>query len=535
MRNLVSIGLLFSGICFLLSMVIAVSPTLPSGETAFQWLWFDRAALAAAASIVVGLLLCRKGMGLELDFSTVVSWALIGWAAVQAVIGLRQVFGFEASGHALYALTGSFFNPGPYAGYLAMALPVCLYEYLCIERERAWRRYVAGGVGLLLLCVLPATMSRSAWLAAGVSCLWVYGCLAGWGKRLQKVWEKKSWRLLAAAVGICLLVCLAGMLLFSLKPDSARGRLFMWRMSARAVAEKPWSGYGLGNFSAAYGEAQAGYFAAGGYTEWEERVAGSPEYAFNEYVQSAVEMGIPLTLGLVALLVGCGYVGWWKHRYGVCGALLSLGVFAFSSYPLQLPVFLVTGVCLLAACLLGKSRKVWWIFALCVAAAGGGRLSGDRAVVEACREWANARTLYHAGAYGVAEEEYKQLYPLLRGRASFLFEYGHGLHKQGKYEASNRVLEEAAKHSCDPMIWNIRGKNHQALGNGKEAEQCFLHAMHLLPGRIYPYYLLAKLYASAGYRHPEKLEEMKHLVRCKEPKVPSMAIREMREEVERLE
>lgn len=535
MRNLVSIGLLFSGICFLLSMVIAVSPTLPSGETAFQWLWFDRAALAAAACMVVGLLLCRKGMGLELDFSTAVSWALIGWAAVQAVIGLRQVFGFEASGHALYALTGSFFNPGPYAGYLAMALPVCLYEYLCIERERAWRRYVAGGVGLLLLCVLPATMSRSAWLAAGVSCLWVYGCLAGWGKRLQKVWEKKSWRLLAAAVGICLLVCLAGMLLFSLKPDSARGRLFMWRMSARAVAEKPWSGYGLGNFSAAYGEAQAGYFAAGGYTEWEERVAGSPEYAFNEYVQSAVEIGIPLTLGLVALVVVCGYVGWWKHRYGVCGALWSLGVFAFSSYPLQLPVFLVTGVCLLAACLLGKSLKAWWIFALCVAAAGGGRLSGDRALVEACREWANARTLYHAGAYGVAEEEYKQLYPLLKDRASFLFEYGHGLHKQEKYEDSNRVLEEAAEHSCDPMIWNICGKNHQALGNGKEAELCFLHATHLLPGRIYPYYLLAKLYASAGYRHPEKLEEMKHLVRCKEPKVPSTAIREMREEVEKLE
>ena len=157
--------LLMAACAALLSLVCAEDGRLPSGETAFQWLWFDRAALAAAACMVVGLLLCRKGMGLELDFSTAVSWALIGWAAVQAVIGLRQVFGFEASGHALYALTGSFFNPGPYAGYLAMALPVCLYEYLCIERERAWRRYVAGGVGLLLLCVLPATR----WLPSPVS------------------------------------------------------------------------------------------------------------------------------------------------------------------------------------------------------------------------------------------------------------------------------------------------------------------------------------------------------------------------------
>lgn len=35
---------------------------------------------------------------------------------------------------------------------------------------------VAGGVMLLILCVLPAGMSRSAWLAAGVSCLCI--CLA---------------------------------------------------------------------------------------------------------------------------------------------------------------------------------------------------------------------------------------------------------------------------------------------------------------------------------------------------------------------
>lgn len=533
MRKWIYIALCGLAAALLLSLVCACDPALPPGETVGQWLWYDRAALVAAACIGVGVLWAGKGGGLSL--AAAVSWALMGWASVQAVWGMCQLFGLAPSGHALYALTGSFFNPGPYSGYLAMALPVCLHEYLCRQQTDPAGRYAAALAGLLILCVLPAGMSRSAWLAAGVSCGWVYGRHRGWGQRLRAFRQRKPGLFRGAVAGVCAVVCLGGLGLYQLKPDSALGRLFMARMSARAVWAEPWTGHGAGSFAAAYGEAQEAYFAAGCHAAWEERVAGSPEYAFNEYVQSAVEIGIPLTLVLVALLVGCGYVGWWKHRYGVCGALLSLGVFAFSSYPLQLPVFLVTGVCLLAACLLGKSRKVWWIFALCVAAAGGGRLSDDRAVVEACREWANARTLYHAGAYGVAEEEYKQLYPLLKDRASFLFEYGHGLHKQGKYEASNRVLEEAAKHSCDPMIWNIRGKNHQALGNGKEAEQCFLHATHLLPGRIYPYYLLAKLYASAGYRHPEKLEEMKHLVRCKEPKVPSMAIREMREEVERLE
>ena len=79
------------------------------------------------------------------------------------------------------------------------------------------------------------------------------------------------------------------------------------------------------------------------------------------------------------------------------------------------------------------------------------------------------------------------------------------------------------------------GKNRQALGDGQQAEQCFLRAVHRLPGRIYPYYLLAKLYALPDYRHPDKLEEMKRIVLTKEPKVMSTAIREMREEVEKLE
>ena len=514
----------------LLSLVCASDNHLPAGETVGQWWWFDRSALCAAMCIIVGTVLFRKTACP--DFSVAVSWSLIGWAVVQTLMGLRQLYGFSASGHALYALTGSFFNPGPYSGYLGMVLPICLHEYL---RLKAPVRYVAGGAALLMLCVLPAAMSRSAWLAAGVSCLWVYGCHAGWGQRLQQAWQTKRNKVLAVAgISICV-VCLAGAGLFWLKPDSARGRLFMWRMTGRAICEKPWTGHGTGNFAAAYGKAQETYFAAGDYEAWEERVAGSPEYAFNEYLQATVEYGIPTTLLLLAGVTVCWQAGRKKKRYGCCGALLSLGIFAFSSYPLQLPVFVVTGCCLLAASVTGNSRKGWIAVAVLAGGIGIEQFAADREAVKACKEWMNARLLYQNGAYDSAEKAYRQLYPVLKDRAAFLFEYGHGLHRQEKYSESNQILEEAALHSFDPMIWNIMGKNYQALGDGTRAETYFLHAVHLLPGRIYPYYLLAKLYASATYRNPEKLKEMKHIVLTKEPKVNSTAIRQMREEVNRLE
>ena len=57
-------------------------------------------------------------------------WSLILSGAVEAVWGLLQVYGYEPSNHSLYALTGSFYNPGPYSGFLAMCVPVALHEWL---------------------------------------------------------------------------------------------------------------------------------------------------------------------------------------------------------------------------------------------------------------------------------------------------------------------------------------------------------------------------------------------------------------------
>lgn len=115
-----------------------------------------------------------------------------------------------------------------------------------------------------------------------------------------------------------------------------------------------------------------------------------------------------------------------------------------------------------------------------------------------------------------------------------MFEYGHCLHKQKKANASNHILERALKYSSDPMILNIMGKNNQQEGDFWAAEECFIRSTNRLPGRIYPYYLLAKLYVEPAFYQPEKFKKMKQIVLTKKPKVPSTAIREMREELIKL-
>ena len=525
-----------TGVAAILSVVVfATSNDIPVGEMAYQKLWLGRMLFVFVVCCLLSFCLNRKN---HLSFPTIVTWVLIILGGIEGVWGLRQIYGLAASNHSLYALTGSFYNPGPYSGYLAMIFPLCLYEWLNLKEKtgRTWaeqgKYYIALGVMLLILCVLPAGMSRSAWIAAAISGTWVYGMHASWGSKLKEFGRKYKKRLVLACIAGSVIIIVAGYALFQLKATSANGRLFMWKISSMAIAESPVIGHGTGNFVSAYGRAQEDYFANGEYSETEELVAGSPEYAFNEYLQVAMEYGIPFLLVISLVIAFCLWKGSSEGRIGLCGGVISFLVFAFSSYPMQIPGFAVTFYLLLAACVIGRSKVILFLFISMMALLGTYYWKNNQ--YAACKDWYRSKMLYNIGAYQSAKEDYGKLYPELANRGAFLFEYGYSLHKLKEYDNSTRILEEAMTHSNDPMILNIIGKNYQALGDYEKAEEYLIRSTHRLPGRIYPYYLLVKLYAESEYCQPEKLKYAAEIVLTKEPKVQSTAVKEMREEVKKL-
>ena len=525
-----------TGVAAILSVaVFATSNDIPVGEMAYQKLWLGRMLFVFVVCCLLSFCLNRKN---HLSFPTIVTWVLIILGGMEAVWGLRQIYGLAVSNHSLYALTGSFYNPGPYSGYLAMIFPLCLYEWLNLKEKtgRTWaeqgKYYIALGVMLLILCVLPAGMSRSAWIAAAISGTWVYGMHASWGSKLKEFGRKYKKRVVLACIAGSVIIIVAGYALFQLKATSANGRLFMWKISSMAIAESPVIGHGTGNFVSAYGRAQENYFANGEFSETEELVAGSPEYAFNEYLQVAMEYGIPFLLVVSLVIAFCLWKGSSEGRIGICGGVISFLVFSFSSYPMQIPGFAVTFYLLLAACAIGRSKVILFLFISMMALLGTYYWKNNQ--YAACKDWYRSKMLYNIGAYQSAKEDYGKLYPELANRGAFLFEYGYSLHKLKEYDNSTRILEEAMAHSNDPMILNIIGKNYQALGDYEKAEEYLIRSTHRLPGRIYPYYLLVKLYAEPQYLQPEKLKYAAEIVLTKEPKVQSTAVREMREEVKKL-
>ncbi len=525
-----------AGVAAILSVVVFVtSSDIPVGEMACQKLWLGRTAFVFVICSLLSL--CLNGKQ-HLSFPSIVTWVLILLGGIEAVWGLKQIYGLSVSNHSLYALTGSFYNPGPYSGYLAMIFPLCLHEWLNLREktERTWmeqgRYYATLAVMFAIFCVLPAGMSRSAWIAAAISGTWVYGTHFSWRNRLKELARKYKKSLLPICMAAGIILAMTGYALFQLKATSANGRLFMWKVSTLAIAESPVAGYGAGNFASAYGKAQENYFANGAYSEMEEWVAGSPEYAFNEYLQVAVEYGLPFLTVVLSVIAFCLWKGSGEGQTGICGGVISVLVFAFSSYPMQIPGFAVTFYFLLAACAIGRSRVMLLFFVSMTTLLGAYYCNNNQ--YAACKDWSRAKMLYNIGSYRSAKEDYEKLYPALANRGAFLFEYGHSLHKLKEYDNSTRILEEAMEHNNDPMILNIIGKNYQSSGAYEKAEEYLIRSTHRLPGRIYPYYLLAKLYAEPAYRNPDKLKSAVEIVLTKEPKVQSTAVKEMREEVKKM-
>ena len=527
--------LMLFGVIAILSVVTVSSYTIAVGDMAYQKLYLGRMAIVFVICSLISLCLDKRGGN---TFYLSVVWSLILLGGVEAVWGLWQIYGLAVSNHSLYALTGSFYNPGPYSGYLAMVFPICLSEWLNLRKveKHTWvergKYYMALGVLLLILCVLPAGMSRSAWMAVAISGIWVYATYHSWGTSLRTISKKYKKRVFPAIIAGGMVLIIVGYALFQLKVDSANGRLFIWKVSVMAIAEKPLLGHGTGNFASAYGMAQEKYFSQKEFTSTAELVAGSPEYAFNEYLQIAVEYGVLFLLVVLLIIVFCLWIGITEKRLSACAGLISVLVFAFSSYPMQIPGFAIAFYFLLAACVVGSSRLQILFFIIMIALLGSYYWKYNQ--YNACEEWFRYKMHYNIGAFRLAKEGYEKIYPELNDRGAFLFEYGHSLHKLKEYNSSTAILKEAMAHSCDPMILNIIGKNYQAIGKYEKAEEYFIRSTHRLPGRIYPYYLLAKLYAEPEYRHPEKLKQVIQIVLTKEPKVQSTAIREMREEVKLL-
>jgi O-antigen polymerase len=486
---------------------------------------------------------------------------------IQAVYGNLQLLGYYASNHSGFKMTGSFFNPGPYAGFLVSVWTVALGMYLfketiIISMQSQTKNKVAYFnksikyffeyiplLGIIsIVVVLPVLRSRASWIAAAASSIVVvelrYNCISNLFKKVNTIFQKAV--LFSLSIGI---VSIGLFSIYHYKKGSTDGRAFIWKITTQMIADSPFFGLGFDRFTAQYMNYQADYFAIHGETQ-EALIADNTSYAFNEGLQFVAENGF---LGLLFLMLAVLTLFTVKTNkeheilaFIAKTGILTIGVFACFSYPMQiLPIKLV--LVLLIAILSNVTTDVFQfkivstqtrlliyktIIVLMASIGIQQTITYTQKLSQGFIIWGNALRSHQYGDFKEALSAYESIYIIFKKDGCFLMNYGKSLAMAGKHSKAIEVLEQAKRLLDNTVIDTTLGDSYKATKQYDKAEEVYQQAVNMTPAKFYGQYLLAKLYFESQQK--EKAIVLAQKILDKKIKIPSTTIQEIRLEIKKM-
>ena len=396
------------------------------------------------------------------QYSLLVVIAILVSCIIEIGMALLQLFGLLDSNHNMFALTGTFPNPGPLGGYISICISVMFAYYFWGTSKIV--RLLCLFVSLSGIIILPSTQSRSAVLALVVSVFMM----------IRKI-EVGRYYLQKHGKILLFLGIIAIMFMYIIKKSSADGRVFMDSISVRIIC-KNIRGVGPDNFAGAYGEEQFTYFKqninnAGDCLDWTNLnenirlIADCPDRAYNEYIQIGVEYGLVAMLYFISMIIYCIYISYERNDY-LCYGLIAFAVFSLFSYPLHLILFQILFSVFIVSCLIPVVIKgegtgiILFIISTAICHncvfSSVKKLEREKKVI---KEYNKIEQWYENEYYEYVVEDCKKIFEEMQNNRFFLFTYGRSLQFVGSYEKSDSILMMGAKVSSDPMFWNVMGNN----------------------------------------------------------------------------
>jgi len=421
-----------------------------------------------------------------------------------------------------------FCNSSGYAAALALGVP-----FLAGEGMRAWsaRRWKA----LAGSCVAAAVVGWALWSADSRSA-WFALLLAGGFAAGERFRSRLTKKVLVRAVPVALLLCgFVLLLLYRMRPASARGRLLVYRVTADYLLRAPWGGHGSAGFRRDYMFGQAAYLADRADAE-AGRLAGNVSYPFNEVLGFGVAYGLwGLALaGTAVFLLLRDVVRSARlsraERCVVLSAWVVVAGMGLFSYPLSHPyVALAALACLGTAGGSSLPRRAfsagpwgrWFVAAGSACLLGAATL---RAVAE--WNWKRGRADLAAGATERGFDRYARAYPFQSDRPEFLYNYAAELNGAERYAESDRLLKRCTRYLNNLDTELLAADNCLARERSGEAEGHLCRAAAMVPSRFMPLGGLLFLYRESGDTVRERAVARRILE--KEVKVPSPDVDEIK-------
>jgi len=437
---------------------------------------------------------------------------------LQLGIGILQFMGILPSHHDSFRVTGPFFNPGPYAVYLATLLIVSL-AFLSASAQTGTRFLVSLYLVLSGCCLifLVALRSRSSWAGGLAGMVFV---LVGCVRNRQSLLSSRIRRhITAVSAGGLLLLAIAGYASYHIKAESAKGRLLTWQVCTVMISRHPVTGIGKGNFPVSYGAAQHDLFERNNKTREEYgALAGDVRYAFNDLLQITAEEGVIGVALWGLLLTAVLYRGMSAAGAGII-VLITAGLFAYplAVFPIQLLFWtLCAAVSAVAPPLLRRQtgpaarslRVCKGLLSLCLGIGlcyeGGRQIQAILQWEKAVRGYLPGETAYvsyqQAGSVKTTAyaAPFAALYPRLSDNVSFLLANGYACMDDKNYDQAINVLEKARALSPDPVIYYTLGNAYEASGKYEQALRLYSYVATAIPGLLRPYYLITRVYYRKG-------------------------------------
>lgn len=468
--------------------------------------------------------LCLWGFGVLLLFFTHVPISkntdriIVLLCVLQSVYGLLQYWNLIRN-TTIYPVTGSFDNPAGFSACLSTAFPLI---FLLLQNNKLYK--LSGIVsGVIIGTAIVVSGSR-----AGIICLTISLFIYAYTRLFPKI-GKLRWLLF-----LCLLIVGAALFihLYTLKKDSATGRILIWRVTTDMIADKPILGGRSGFFHANYMQYQARFFELNSCSRY-GLLADNINHPFNEYLYLIVEYGLIAFILFIVQVVVLVRQYHASLPYTLC--LLSLVLFALFSYPLKYPFTWVIAAYCLAHFVRKKSNKT--VFSIArfkgLKVVGAVFLSiGLFRVIQDIRfeyEWMRVTQVEYSAPTSEVLRQYGNLYDRWSGNYHFLYSYAALLSRKGEYEKSNEILTECQRYFDDCDVQTIVAENHYHLGNWIQAESHYLTAAHMCPNRFFPLYGLYKIYIVLNDRN--KALEIADRILVKKVKIPSQTVQHIVEEM----
>lgn len=427
-----------------------------------------------------------------------VLYSLVFFGLVQALYAVGQWLSLLPSLLG-FKLGGTYGNPGDLANVLLPCYAIALS--LLLQEQKRKVRWLLGFTALLFLWVLVLSMARTAWIASFIIALIVFR------KQLISVKDyifKKAVRYIPVLILTAVVFSLSFYKAYTLKQDSADGRLFIWKVCAQAIQEKPLLGYGFDSFKSTYSQAQAQYFSETPNDTRNAYLADDILFAYNDYIQIAMEYGI---VGLIVFIVLVILVlRKWNTNPIVSVSSIAMVAILLSmttSYPLRNGSIVVVLMVLIGTIASQDNTAILEFHlpvsirkSIVIISLGMAVLSSVYAyqLFRSGVIWENTVN-EHFDDVAYCQASYQKLHKTLKYDKGFLYHYGRMRFKWNQPAECIRHYEKYYLNCLDSKMLVTLGTCYEQLNNFEKAEHSYQQAIFTKPQLFVPRYMLFKLYA----------------------------------------